>query len=319
MMPVITGRKILVAGGTGLVGANLVPRLHALGARVRATFHTVPPSQMTELFRQSDFTNAEAALELARDMDDMIICAAHTAGIEAMRQRPTADILPNIMIVANLLEAARVHGLQRIVVLSSTTVYQDLRRPIREEELDLNQPPHEAYLAVGGANRFLEQLCSLYHKKFGLKIGILRPTSIYGPHDHFEPGRSHVLPALIRRALAGERPFRVWGSPDVVRDFVYVDDVAEAIVQVLENYCACDPVNVGFGHGITIGETVPLILELCGHSAEIDYDVSQPTAIPYRAVNTDKLDRLQTGSPSRTPLREGLAKTIAWYRQTQLK
>ena len=122
-----------------------------------------------------------------------------------------------------------------------------------------------------------------------------------------------MLPALIRRALAKETPFRVWGSPDVVRDFVFVDDVVQAALDVLQRHVVCNPVNVGLGRGITIGATVRLILELCDHPAAVEYDQSRPTAIPYRVLDTSQWESL-AGGASKTSLRDGLQKTIAWYR-----
>jgi GDP-L-fucose synthase len=307
------GRKILVAGGTGLVGANLVPLLHRQGAQVHATFLSHQPPGLPELYSPADFTDPPTALRLTTGMDDLVICAAYSTGIEDMRKNPTAGILPNLLITANLLEAARVNKLQRVIVLSSSTVYQPADHPIREEELDLNQPPHEAYLAIGNVYRFLEQLCQVYRQQFGLRISILRPSSIYGPHDHFEPGRSHVLPALIRRALQKETPFRVWGSPTVVRDFVFVADVVDAIVQILDHDCP-GPLNIGLGQGVTVSEAVQTILDLCDHPAPIEYDVRQPSAIPYRVLDTSKYAAL-FGNPAKTSLVEGLRQTIAWYRK----
>lgn len=311
----IAGRKVLVAGGTGLIGANLALMLKGVGADVHATHCSRPPAFLPEHFTRRDFTQFEDCVEATRGMEAVFICAAQTFGAKMMKENPTALVLPNLSINSGLLEACRLNKVERVVFISSSTVYQEAFHPIREDELDLNKPTYDLYMGVGGMKRYIEQLCKFYHKVYGMRIGIVRPTNIYGPYDKFDEEKSHVLPALIKRALKMETPYVVWGDGHTVRDFIYVDDFTEALLDVLERYCVCDPINFSSGSTITIREAVDVILKACGHDAEPHYDETKPTAIPYRTLNTAKYDAV-FGARRMTSFAQGIQKTVDWYRGT---
>lgn len=309
----LRGKNILVAGGTGLIGAGLVSRLKKEGANVRATYFSRKPAFFPEVFERYDFTELESCVAATRGMEAVFICAAQTFGAKMMKEHPTALVLPNLRINSGLLEACRLNKVEKIVFISSSTVYQEAFYPIREEELDLNRPTYELYWGVGGMKRYIEQLALFYHKVYGMKIGIVRPTNIYGPHDKFDDDKSHVLPALIKRALKKEDPYVVWGDGHTVRDFIYVDDFVDDLLDILNRYCACDPLNVSSGTSITIREAVKVILEACGHRITPQYDETKPNAIPYRMLNTIKFEAI-FGKKKKTPFEEGIQKTVAWYR-----
>ncbi|MDP2599829.1 MAG: NAD-dependent epimerase/dehydratase family protein [Deltaproteobacteria bacterium] len=311
----LQGKKVLVAGGTGLVGANLALRLKDLGANVRATYFSRKPSFLPENFKKFDFTELDQCLEATKDMQYVFICAAQTFGAKIMKENPTALVLPNLRINSGLLEACRLNKVEKVVFISSSTVYQEAFFPIREDELDLNIPTYDLYLGVGGMKRYIEQLCRFYFKTYGMKIGIVRPTNIYGPYDKFDDDKSHVLPALIKRALKKENPYVVWGDGYTVRDFIYVDDFVDALMNVLQRYCVCDPINFSSGTSITIREAVGVILEACGHPVGPRYDERKPIAIPYRMLNTTKYNSI-FGAKKQTSFAEGIQKTVAWYRST---
>ncbi|MCG3204426.1 MAG: GDP-L-fucose synthase [Elusimicrobia bacterium] len=312
----IAGKNILVAGGTGLVGANLTKRLKELGANVRATYFSKNPGLFPELFVKADFTELSECVEVSKGMDTVFICAAQTFGAKIMNENPTALILPNLRINSGLLEACRLNRVEKVVFISSSTVYQEAFYPIREDELDLNKPTYELYQGVGWMKRYIEQLCRFYAKRYGMKIGIVRPTNIYGPYDKFDAQSAHVLPALINRALMKESPYVVWGDGYTVRDFIYVDDFIDDLLNVLDRYCVCDPLNVSSGGTLTIREAVGVILKVCGHKVDPQYDPSKPNAIPYRALNTTKFNSI-FGTKSRTSFTDGISKTVAWFRESQ--
>lgn len=307
---------VLVAGGTGLVGAGVVRALRARAASFTATRHSSVLPEFAAL-PVYDFRDFDACLEATRGRSAVVICAALSHGAAQNRANPTGTILPNTSIAAGLLEACARNKVATVALISSSTVYQPAGHAIAEGELDLNQPPHPSYLGVGTLNRFIEQMAQAYAAQHGIRTLVLRPTSVYGPYDDFSEEKSHVVPALIRRALAGEDPFEVWGGPEVVRDFVYVDDVAEAVARALETDMALPgPMNVCSAEPVTIGTLVPLVLEACGHKARVRYDTSKPTGIPYRAVSGALLHRCFPGLEP-TPLAEGLRRTVAWYRTRQ--
>jgi GDP-L-fucose synthase len=162
-------------------------------------------------------------------------------------------------------------------------------------------------------NRYIEQLATLYFKQYGMEIGIVRPTNIYGPYDKFDDDKSNVLPALIKRALNKEKPYVVWGDGLTVRDFIYVEDFVEDLLDIFDGYCRCDPVNIGSGEQINIKDAVNIILDVCEHNVTPQYDITKPTAIPYRMVDITKLKSI-FGEIKRTPFREGILKTINWYK-----
>ncbi|HTL48853.1 MAG TPA: NAD(P)-dependent oxidoreductase [Verrucomicrobiae bacterium] len=303
--------KVFVAGGTGLVGKNMVKRLEAMGVDYQASYYQSQPLFCRSKYRRVDFQKFDETMEALKGVSELIICAAVTHGVKRMKENPGAGILPNLKITSHLLEAARRQKVSRVVFLGSGTVYQEAEHPIREDDLNLNLPPYGLYLGIGGLSRYLEQLCFFYAKQFGMQIGIFRLSNVYGPHDHFGEDRSHVLPALIRRALKKENPFKVWGRASVVRDFIYVEDVVEAILRLLDKHCRPDPINFSYGKGVTIGEAVKTILQVCGHSVAPQYDESAPTAIPYRVLDCTKFEQL-LGPLPRTSLEEGVRRTVAW-------
>ncbi|MEW6272303.1 MAG: NAD-dependent epimerase/dehydratase family protein [Thermodesulfobacteriota bacterium] len=307
------GRTVLVAGGSGLVGSALARRLHALGAQVRTSHHERPPAVLPELSRRFDFTRLQDCLDATRGAQDVFVCAAQTFGAQVMRDEPTRLVLPNLCIHANLLEASRLCGVERVAMISSSTVYQEAFHPIREDELDLNRPPFVLYQGVGWMKRYLEQVARFYRDRFGMRIALLRPSNLYGPHDKFEDDRSHVLPALIKRALRREDPFVVWGTGDAVRDFLWVEDFVDDLLAAIERYCTGEPLNVAAGRATTIREAVRTILDVCGHRPEVRFDASKPDAIPYRMLDTTRADAV-LGPRRRTSLADGIAATVRWYR-----
>ena len=309
------GRKVLVAGGSGLVGMNLAKRLVKDGARVLASYYSREPRELNEVFRRFDFTSFDDCISATRGQDCVFLCAAHIFGAEAVKARPTAFILPNLQINAGLLEACSVNRVERVLLISSSTVYHEAFHPLAEDELDLNAPPYPLYFGVGWLNRYLEQLAALYQQKHGLRVAIVRPTSIYGPHDSFEDGKAHVVPALIKRALRKENPFVVWGNGGEVRNFLYVEDLVDDLLLLAGNDRQGEPINVDSGEDLTIREAAQQVLAASGHDVELQFDPTKPTAIPYRALNCTKAAVL-LGPRPRTRFAEGVRKTIEWYQST---
>ncbi|MDC0335509.1 NAD-dependent epimerase/dehydratase family protein [Pseudodesulfovibrio sp.] len=305
--------NVLIAGGTGLIGANLTALLRELGADPVATRFSNTRPDFNDLPR-FDFTSFDDCLKSTKGRNALVIAAALSFGAAQNKANPTGATLPNLKIITGLLEAAARNGIKKVVMLSSSTVYQPANYPIAENQLDLATPVHDAYKTVGNMYRYLEQLATSYGEIYGQDIYILRPTSVYGPYDSFDPHKSNVIPALIRRACDGESPFSVWGSPDVVRDFIYVKDVVTDITTCLtdDTIPTSTPINISSGTPVTIGQTVNMVLEACDHKADVQFDTSKPTTIPYRAVDNTLYKEL-FGSMPRTPLIEGLKATRTWY------
>jgi len=311
------GKTVLVAGATGLIGANLVEVLLDTGASVRATLHHTPEVIRDDRIEyvRVDLRTAEGCRAATGGADYIFVCAADTSGAAVMVHNPMAQITGNVLINTFLMEAAVLEKAERLLFISSSAVYPPADYPVREEE-GFDGDPYETYFGVAWMKRYAEKLATFYHQRYGLKAAIVRPSNVFGPYDKFDPERSHVLPALIRRVLAGENPLEVWGAGDEVRDFIYVSDFVQALLLAVEKCADARPVNVGSGRLTTIGECAEIIVRESGlPGVEIQFDPSKPTTIPYRAVEvTAGRDRL--GFSPQTSLEEGLRKTIEWYRDS---
>lgn len=307
--------EILVAGGTGLVGANLTFRLRNQGFDVVATRCRSREKIFKKNFAQFDFRRFDDCLEATKNKNAVVLCAGYSYGAKENKKNPTGSILPNLQISAGLLEASARNGIRTVILLSSSTVYQPSSFAVHEEQLDLNRAPYSAYSGIGWVNRYLEQLAKLYTHTYGMRVVIFRPSSIYGPFDKFDDERSNVVPALIKRAVRKENPFQVWGSPEVIRDFIFVEDVVDDICSALTNETipAGEPINVCSAIPMSIAEIVGVILKACDHSPEVSFDADKPSTIPYRLLDNKKHQRI-FGKKKRTTFKDGVAKTIEWYK-----
>ncbi|MFZ0053016.1 MAG: NAD-dependent epimerase/dehydratase family protein, partial [Desulfobaccales bacterium] len=187
--------------------------------------------------------------------------------------------------------------------------------PVKEEEM-WSAPPHPVYFGYGWMRRYLELLGEFVSQKSAIGVAICRPTAVYGRHDDFDPKTSHVIPALIRRAVAKEHPYVVWGTGKEIRDFLHITDLVRGCLFLLDKHAVCDPVNIGYGKAVTVKEIVNIILQAAGHEkARVEFDASKPVTIPVRMVDTTKAKKLLDFEP-RVTLEEGLRDTVNWYRST---
>jgi GDP-L-fucose synthase len=309
--------KVVVAGATGLIGSNLIRRLLDEGATVRGTLHHKSPviDDTRIEFVHCDLTTAEGCACAVSGMQYVFLCAAVTSGAAAIAATPMIHVTPNILINAQMLEAAYNAGVEKFIWLGSTVAYPVTPKPVKEDELWSGEP-FEKYFFAGWAKRFMEVMCRMYGEKLAKTMTtiVLRPTNVYGPNDDFEFATSHVIPALIRKSVERWDPIEVWGDGSEVRDAIYVDDMVEAMLQAgarLDSYAV---INIGLGRGYSVRDILQMILEEDGYTdARIRYDASKPTMIPFRLVDTSKAEAV-LGFKAQTDLREGLRKTIDWYR-----
>ena len=309
----LKGKNVLITGGSGLLGTSLTQRFADLGMCVQCTYYSRMPRKFRNVeYLQYDFTKYEDCLAATKNQDYVMICAVQAAGVKGVRQSPTKTILPNLEIHAGLFEACCENDVKKAVWVSSSSVYQEASFPISEDELDLNQQPYELYQGIGWVYRYLEELAKCYYAKHGLKVGIIRTSNIYGPYDRFDDEKSHVIPALIKRAQQKDDPYIVWGEESIVRDFIFMDDLTEGVLRVLNNYCYADPINISNGIPTTIGELVDIILKVCNHPVTVQYDPAKPSAISYRVLDNTKCDKI-LGKMNKTSLEEGIRKTVEWY------
>ena len=309
---------VLVTGGTGFVGTNFVEELVRRGARVRVPIHRRPLLVKSDLIEAvpADLSSIDDCLALCQGVDYVIHAGGGVAPAAitnaATSINPLSVINLNLIVSSQMLQAAWVAGVERFLMLSSTTVYPPAERPIQEDEA-WSAPPYPVYFAYGWMRRYLERMAEFVTMKSSMKIALIRPTAAYGRYDDFHPVQSHVIPALIRKAVEKLNPYEVWGSGDEVRDFVHVTDIVQGGLLALEKHATCDPINIGYGKGFTIKDVVRIVLRETGHTgAKVQFNTSKPTTIPFRMVDITKARKL-LGFEPKVSLEEGLADMVKWY------
>jgi len=318
-MNMFENKRVLIAGGTGFVGVNLVIRFLSLGARVRATLHKKPPviKDARIEYMQCDLLDGNDCGKAVEGMDYVVMCAATTSGAAVIASTPLVHVTPNIIMNARILEASYAAGVEKFVFLSSNAAYPPSGdRYVKEEEM-FDGDPYETYFGVGWMKRYTEILCRLYAEKLKkpMKTVVIRPSNIYGPYDDFDFATSHVMAATLRKVMERHDPIQVWGSGDDVRDLIYIDDFVDAVVLAMEKIDTFDSVNIGLGKGYSVKEILRIALEADGyHDAKVEYDPTKPSMIPIRLIDVSKAEQL-LGFRARTDVREGIAKTIEWFRK----
>ena len=306
-------RLSLVTGGAGFIGTHLAKALLEHGGRVRLALHRRAPIVSDPRIEtvHVDLTRQEDCLAAMQGVDLVFHAAGAVSGVGAGADQAMAGITTNLSLTAQVLQAAWAAGVERILIFSSSTVYPAREHPVREDEAE--GAPHPSYLGYGRMRRYFEHLAEFVASRSSVKVALVRPTAVYGPHDNFDPATSHVVAALVRRAVAKLDPFEVWGTGDEVRDFLHVEDFARGCLLAMEKHAACDPINIGYGSPVTIRRIVDIILEAAGHTkADVRFDASKPTAIPVRLVDTSKAKRL-LGFEPRISIESGLRDLVRWY------
>ena len=310
MMPTkifdLAGKKIFVAGHRGMVGSAIVRRL----AGVAGEIITAGRAEV-DLERQEPTERFIAA----RRPDVVVVAAAKVGGIHANDSYPAEFISENLAIARNVIHASYRAGVKKLLFLGSSCIYPRLApQPMREELLLTGplEPTNEWYAVAKIAGI---KLCQAYRRQYGVDFISVMPTNLYGPGDNYHPEDSHVLPALIRRfhraKQDGAPTVSVWGTGAPYREFLFVDDLADACVFVLEHYSDEPHLNVGAGAEVTIGEAAGLVAEVVGYRGTLTFDQSRPDGMPRKLLDSSRLAEL--GWRARTPLREGLERTYAAF------
>lgn len=312
------GKKVLVCGGAGFMGTNMVLALLERGARVRATLHESAAQIEDERvdWVRCDLGTAEGCLKAVEGCDLVLNCAASTSGASAIQNTPLVHVTPNVIINTLLLDACYQAKVKKVLFVSSNTVYPDLDHAVEEAEM-MSGEPYGKYFPVASMKRFGETLAQIYSEKIPepMPVVVVRPGNLYGPYDDFAWGSSHVLPALIRKCVERMDPFEVWGDGKDVKDFLYIDDFVEGALGALESIDGFDPINIASGQESVLNDVLQLILKVDGYSdAKLQYNADKPTMIPKRLIDVSKAKR-QLGFEPGVPLEEGLRRTVAWYRK----
>jgi GDP-L-fucose synthase len=313
-------KVVLVTGGAGFVGTHFVEELLRQGALVRIPVHQRAPIVHDARIEtvQADLTQLEDCRRTMRGVRYVFHAAGAVSAAAVTASNPMSAITTNLVLTAMTMQGAWMEGVERFLVFSSSTGYPAADHAITEEEM-WTGPTYPAYFGYGWMRRYLERLSEFVASKSSMKIALVRPTAVYGRWDNFDPITSHVIPALIRRAVEKQNPYVVWGTGDEVRDFLHITDLVRGCLLMLEKHATCDPVNLGYGKVVTVKQIVQIILKAAGHEgAKLKFDTTKPSTIPFRMVDTSKAKRLLCFEPQVT-LEDGLTDTVRWYVETFCK
>jgi GDP-L-fucose synthase len=297
--------KVLVTGGTGFLGSHLVDRLVGDGHDV-----FVANRRVFDLTRWED---AQRMFEAAQP-ERVFHLAAEVGGIGANLASPGRYWYANLMMGAHALEQSRLHGVEKLVIVGTVCAYPKLTPvPFREENL-WDGYPEETNAPYGVAKKTLLVGAQAYREQYGLHSVFLLPTNLYGPRDKFHPTNAHVIPDLIRKMIESPKEVVLWGDGSPTREFLYVDDCVEGLVLAADRYDGAEPVNLGAGKEISIRDLADVVAEVTGFTGRIEWDRTKPNGQPRRSVDASRAREL-FGFDASTPLRDGLERTVAWYRQ----
>jgi GDP-L-fucose synthase len=299
--------KVFVAGNRGLVGSAIVRNLIAKGYK---NIYSAPRTH----FDLRDQNDVEKYFEVNRP-EYVFLAAAKVGGIKANSDYPAQFIRDNLQIQTNVIDTAYRHGVKKLVFLGSSCIYPKFAtQPITESQLMTGplEPTNDAYAIAKIAGI---RMCQAYYAQYGFPAISLMPTNLYGPNDNFDLETSHVLPALIRRfheAKESNAPYvECWGDGSAMREFLHVDDLAEACYTCMQNYDDSEHINVGTGEDVRIWELANIIADVVGYDRYINWDATKPNGTPRKVLNVDKLKSL--GWQPKISLRDGIEKTYEWY------
>lgn len=308
----LTKKRIVVTGGGGFLGSFVVDALKARGCE----------SVFVPRKRDYDLTRMDGIEKMFADAQPEVLfhLAAVVGGIGANRLNPGSFFYENAIMGIQLIEAARVHQVEKTLVAGSICAYPKFTPvPFKEDDL-WNGYPEETNAPYGIAKKALLVQGQAYRQQYGLNSIFVMPVNLYGPRDNFDLQSSHVIPALIRKALeakeAGVEELVGWGDGSPTREFLYVEDAAEGLITAMERYDGDEPVNLGSGYEISIKDLMELVARLCGFEGRLVWDSTQPNGQPRRGLDTTRADKY-FGFRAQTSLEAGLQKTIDWYKENR--
>lgn len=306
-------RRVLVTGGTGLIGSHVVEQLLKKEAAVRITEHNRKNffGGSVEVY-SGDLTDFKFCMKAVKDMDYVIHCAAQSGGLGRHLGNPLSTFFPNLIMNTNLLEAALRVNIERYEFVSNNSVYPTSEYPMTEEKGTEGEP---FPLGFAGVKRMGELQAKFYYENSDMKITITRGGNAYGEHDKYDLETSHVIPALIRKTVEKQEPLLVWGDGSQVRDYTHAEDIARGILLALEKYAVADPVNLGTGVGTTTKSLINMICEIVGYeNPKIIFDKSKYGGQRIKLVELTKCKQ-KLGFEAKISLREGLERSIEWYKE----
>ena len=305
-------KNVLVTGGTGLIGSHVVEQLLKLGANVRITEHTRSNFFNDVESIKGDLTDYNFCVKSVKNMDYVIHCAAQSGGLGRQLGNPLSTFFPNLIMNTNLLEAAMQENVERYEFTSNNSVYPTSDYTMTEDRGTEGIPFPIGY---AGIKRMGELQAKFYHENSSIKTAITRGGNAYGEHDKYDLETSHVVPALIRKAVEKQKPLIVWGDGSQIRDYTHAEDIANGILLALEKYAIADPINIATGVKTTTKDLINMICEIAGYEKpEIIFDTSKPTGQKTKLIEISK-SKQKLGFEAKISLEEGLTRSIRWYEE----
>lgn len=306
----LSGKQILVTGGAGFLGKQVIAQLVAAGAS--------PEKIKVVRSKDYDLTTLEACQRAVDGQNIIIHLAAHVGGIGLNQAKPAELFYDNLMMGVQLIHTAHQAGIEKFVCVGTICAYPKFTPvPFKEDDI-WNGYPEETNAPYGVAKKALLVQLQSYRQQYGFNGIYLLPVNLYGPEDNFDPSSSHVIPALIRKVheaqLRGDKEIPVWGDGSPTREFLYSTDAAQGIVMATQLYDGAEPVNLGTNYEISIKDLITLICELMGYAGELVWQVDKPNGQPRRCLDTERAKQA-FGFTAQMEFKQGLKNTIEWYRQ----
>jgi GDP-L-fucose synthase len=314
-------KKVVVTGGAGFLGSFVIAKLKERGA----TDIYIPTIEEYDLTNRDDIRRLyDLTLAGGFDASKMVIIhlAAHVGGIGANREHPAEFFYDNLMMGVELMHQAWQRGVGKFVAIGTVCAYPKFTPvPFKEDDLWLGYP-EETNAPYGLAKKMLLVQAQAYRQQYGFNAIYLLPVNLYGPRDNFNPASSHVIPALIRKAVdaqeKGEKEMVVWGDGSPTREFLYVEDAANGIVTAAEKYDGADPVNLGSGYEISIKDLAEMVCRMTGFKGKLIWDTTKPNGQPRRGLDVSRA-KATFGWSAQVPFDEGMRRTIEWFKQNRDK
>lgn len=312
MKGMFAGKKVLVTGGTGMIGTQLVHLLLKYGAHVRVASLDDPcRAHQATTFMRGNLMDWKFCMRVVDGIDYVFHLAGIKGAVGIGQTKAASFLVPHLLMNTQMMEVARQAGVERYLYTSSIGVYAPAARFVEDDAW--NNPPHPTDRFAGWAKRIGELQAEAYQMEHGWNnIAIVRPANVYGPYDNFDPRTAMVVPALISRVVGGENPLVVWGDGSAIRDFIFSRDCALGMLLALEKGANCTPINLGSGVGTSIKEIVEAVTACLDNPPRIVWDTSKPSGARARLMDITRA-REMLGFEPRTTLQRGVSETVEWY------
>jgi len=321
MQNILKNKNILVLGGSGFIGSNLINALTEFSSNLKGTYLNNKPRIINPDIEwiKADLTNPNVYKNLINNIDYVFISAAYTRGASVMVNSPMDLVTQNIVMNSYIFDQCYKHNVEKLLFISSSVVYPEKENISMVETQSMTGNPPNIYFPVGWMKRYSELLGKTYSEniKDGFKTVIIRPSNIYGPYDNFDPEESHVIPSLIRRVVNKEKPFEIWGDGKDQRDFIYIDDFIDGVINSFNTNFKYTELNLSANKNFSINDVLDTLFKIEDYYPKVKYDLSKPQTIKSRHISNEKASKLIAFNP-KINLLNGLTKTIEWYKQNEL-